>query len=645
MSKWICDACDEPNGATRTRCNNCDKPKPEKAQAIPTWEVVGGGDKGGILVRTGQDTGSSQESERLSTHAVIEEQAFENGRLHYKLMSGFGPDSGWVSVQLGAKVLVKRLTGGPAPAAAGSAPAVVEKTQDQIDNEDEEWKAWSLGKTTVTDGDHDESVQEISAKKIMAAKGFPYDVLGLAPGAAPANIRRAYHMLALLHHPDKGGDTAVFKTIADAYKSLSDAKDQETGGWRDLEGQAVGPFVAHPDMGTKGVTAMLFDTFGAPPWESRRLYTGDYLSATVKCWELSKSCEPGVAKPPRLVGEIAVGGFVNDLVATSSFGLITAQSAGMKPLPGESLRAWNLKQTPFKPLNRSLKAIEGQAAQAALGNGSAGQSAAPKGSDQIVLKADHTGEGYEGDGFAMEREEQRDHYLLKSEMIYAHYRGVRAISLWPKPSSRESVPVYCATVSKDVLALSKIRSDGVGLVKCGALCSVADPHHMSDVNCLLHDSVDRVWTGDNDGIMKCWDVTRSNTMKDALIDLKTTCGWISSMVMWQDAGCLAAAHSSGICFVDMRAGKVIRQQYTSRPVSKVTYLNKDSPMFFAGVGEDLNQYDTRKWVDGIDYKPKVVGQWNLNSLITSMSSVETSKGHLLVAVGMLNGKVAAFDTT
>lgn len=26
-----------------------------------------------------------------------------------------------------------------------------------------------------------------------------------------------------------------------------------------------------------------------------------------------------------------------------------AQSAGMKPLPGESLRSWNLKTTPFRP--------------------------------------------------------------------------------------------------------------------------------------------------------------------------------------------------------------------------------------------------------------------------------------------------------
>ncbi|CAK9055672.1 unnamed protein product [Durusdinium trenchii] len=99
------------------------------------------------------------------------------------------------------------------------------------------------------------------------------EVLGLQAGASSAATRRAYHCLALLHHPDKGGDDAVFKAIADAYKALTEAKTEE-GGWRDLEGQAVGPWQGHAPTATKGITCMLFDTFGTPPWESRRLYTG-----------------------------------------------------------------------------------------------------------------------------------------------------------------------------------------------------------------------------------------------------------------------------------------------------------------------------------------------------------------------------------
>jgi len=122
-------------------------------------------------------------------------------------------------------------------------------------------------------------------------------------------------------------------------------------------------------LGTKGVTALLFDTFGAPPWESRRLYSGCYLEGSIKCWELSQG-EPGVvAKPPRLIGEIPLGGFVNDIAALSSFGLLTAQSSGMKPMPGESLRCWNMRKTPFKPAKRDTRAIATATKLAPIGNG------------------------------------------------------------------------------------------------------------------------------------------------------------------------------------------------------------------------------------------------------------------------------------
>jgi len=70
------------------------------------WEVVGGGDKGGILVREGQALDSPEAKGRLSTGALIEEVSLEGTRLHFTRISGTGPDAGWVSLKLKDKELV-----------------------------------------------------------------------------------------------------------------------------------------------------------------------------------------------------------------------------------------------------------------------------------------------------------------------------------------------------------------------------------------------------------------------------------------------------------------------------------------------------------------------------------------------------------
>jgi DnaJ-class molecular chaperone len=51
-----------------------------------------------------------------------------------------------------------------------------------------------------------------------------YTVLGLTPPVEVAEIRRAYRLLALRHHPDRAGPhgTATFQRIAEAYRVLSD---------------------------------------------------------------------------------------------------------------------------------------------------------------------------------------------------------------------------------------------------------------------------------------------------------------------------------------------------------------------------------------------------------------------------------------
>ena len=51
-----------------------------------------------------------------------------------------------------------------------------------------------------------------------------YARLGVEKGASDGDIKRAYRRLALVNHPDKGGDADAFKEIAEAYAVLSDAE-------------------------------------------------------------------------------------------------------------------------------------------------------------------------------------------------------------------------------------------------------------------------------------------------------------------------------------------------------------------------------------------------------------------------------------
>ena len=54
-----------------------------------------------------------------------------------------------------------------------------------------------------------------------------YNTLGVAKTATPDEIKKAYRKLASQHHPDKGGDTATFQKIEEAYRTLSDPQKRQ----------------------------------------------------------------------------------------------------------------------------------------------------------------------------------------------------------------------------------------------------------------------------------------------------------------------------------------------------------------------------------------------------------------------------------
>lgn len=54
-----------------------------------------------------------------------------------------------------------------------------------------------------------------------------YQTLGVDKTSSPDEIKKAYRKLASQHHPDKGGDTAMFQKIEEAYRILSDPQKKQ----------------------------------------------------------------------------------------------------------------------------------------------------------------------------------------------------------------------------------------------------------------------------------------------------------------------------------------------------------------------------------------------------------------------------------
>ena len=54
-----------------------------------------------------------------------------------------------------------------------------------------------------------------------------YDILNIQKDASQNDIKKAYHKLAIRHHPDKGGDSNKFKEISEAYETLSNPEKKQ----------------------------------------------------------------------------------------------------------------------------------------------------------------------------------------------------------------------------------------------------------------------------------------------------------------------------------------------------------------------------------------------------------------------------------
>ena len=73
-----------------------------------------------------------------------------------------------------------------------------------------------------------------------------YEALGVQKNASQDEIKKAYRKLAVKHHPDKGGDPERFKSITEAYNTLSDTRKRREYDHRGQQRQH--PFGGFGDM-------------------------------------------------------------------------------------------------------------------------------------------------------------------------------------------------------------------------------------------------------------------------------------------------------------------------------------------------------------------------------------------------------------
>mmetsp|Transcript_64328 Transcript_64328/g.141779 ORF Transcript_64328/g.141779 Transcript_64328/m.141779 type:complete len:810 (+) Transcript_64328:155-2584(+) len=151
------------------------------ATAGQVWEVVGGRDEAGVLVRYGRDVSSpAKPGGRLVPGALIREVKREGETLRYEMLRGTGPASGWVSITCnGVDLLVARPDCASAVAAAAEAssrialPSTLQVKNVRWGRKTSSWKAAAVSSSSASIAAVEGNSSAHSSPKSPDAKAAP----------------------------------------------------------------------------------------------------------------------------------------------------------------------------------------------------------------------------------------------------------------------------------------------------------------------------------------------------------------------------------------------------------------------------------------------------------------------------------------